>query len=358
MVGILTFSKANNLGAVLQAYALQKFLQNNNIDASHIDFSFKRKQTANLQKPQSFLGRMKASFDIVSRYNNRKTRINFADFRTKYINFFPEKQIDAIRFNDDPFDIYIVGSDQVWNTDLNGANSSFYLDFTKHKKLAYSASVGRSLTRLDKSLLLKYADGFDAISAREQDLCDYLCDSDIKSIVTVDPVFLLSKNQWESIERRVRVPKKYIFVYTMQGSPVMKESLAVLSKKLKAKIVWYNGGGEAITDLPGKCMKTLSPNEFLYLVNHSQAVVTNSFHGASFASLFQKPLLIVSHTTRNERLVTLCRHISDSDKILYSSEDIVDIDHKIIYPDENHIMNLIDESKAFLLKNIKGDPEL
>ncbi len=351
-IGILTFSCADNIGALLQAYALQHFLSDKGAEVRHLHLKYKAKgkSTAAAEPRRSTLLSKLSGFK--TRYINRIKRQKFEAFRSKYIEFDPEYYTESIPKNDN-YDAYIAGSDQIWNTDLNGNNSAFYLDFTDKPKYTYSASVGRVLTAQDKVMIDKYASSFTCISAREQDLCDHVTESTgVACPLTADPVFLLDKKEWEQVEARVTCPKKYVFSYVMEDTPHLRAALNRVSEKYGAGIVWVRGGGTVGADFPGKKIEAVSPEEFLYLIDHSCAVVTNSFHGAAFASIFAKDLYIVSHSTRNARLEQLANNISSSSRIIYPDRDPGE-ESLLVCDGESRIYGLIEASKQYLLRIIE-----
>ena len=69
-------------------------------------------------------------------------------------------------------DKYIVGSDQLWNSDsLCGNDLAFYLDFVEDnsKKYSYSTSVGKKI--IDKNnydILKEHLNKFNLLSVREK----------------------------------------------------------------------------------------------------------------------------------------------------------------------------------------------
>lgn len=345
-VGIITFSNASNIGAVLQAFSLQSFIMHEyqyevvliNYTYTSSNVSIDYKKSTILQYCEKIRRLRKI---LYNRVNNRL----FDEFRHKYLFLGKEQFANYIPENAENCDVYITGSDQVWNTDLNGKRGAFYLDFVNgRKKIAYSASVGRDLTETDKEFILQNLHRFDKISVRENSLSEFLGNSLINNTVTVDPVFLQSDFFWRNIERRINGPKPYIFCYVMENSLIIQEKAKEISKKLSAKIIWVNGGGFT-SSFPGKRCHFVGPREFLYLIDNSLAVVTNSFHGAAFSVIFKKPLYIVAHSKRNERLVQLALLLNQKNKIIYNLEDVA----AEIYPKNSHpLFDLIDVSKQYL----------
>lgn len=356
-IDILTFSSASNFGAVLQAFALQHYLNLLGHKVKHIHFTYKTKTKGTSNTTAKIHGVKIA--EISKRLNDKIRRSRFTKFRHKYISYSKIYCQDNIPINIDACDAYIVGSDQVWNTELNGTNSAFYLDFvTKGKKIAYAASVGRSITVEDKNMIMEYCNGFDSISVRENTLKDFLVqECRIDSYVTVDPVFLIEKKQWRKIEKKVVTPSRYILCYLMENSLGIREATEYLAKKMDAEVIWINGGSVKIDDknsFPGKELKRMGPQQFVYLVDHSTAVVTNSFHGAAFSMIFEKKLCLVEHSKRNERLIQLLEYIGAKTKIVPFNGHIEDIGHSIIEAANVKFEENIKYSKDFLQRSLSN----
>lgn len=354
-IDILTFSNVSNFGAVLQAFALQHYLNSLGHEVKHIDFTYKAKQK-NIHNVEIKAKENQIKI-IYTRLNDKIRRNRFATFCNRYLSYSSTHCKECIPANIDNCDMYIVGSDQVWNTDLNGGNSGFYLDFvTKGKKVAYAASVGRNITDEDKSMLMKYCSAFDTISVRENSLKEYLMhELQIASSVVIDPVFLIDRKEWRIIEKKVITPTKYILCYLMEDTLGIREASVCLAEELGAKILWINGGSVKINDktpFPGKEIKRMGPQQFMYLIDHSVAVVTNSFHGAAFSLIFGKKLCLIEHSKRNERLIQLLDYIKAKEKMVSCDQHIRDINFAVIEESNEKFENIIQSSKEFLQKSL------
>lgn len=350
-IDILTFSNATNFGAVLQSFALQYYLTTLGHDVKHIDFTYKIKQNTNMNF--SYNSQENCIERLKTRINDKIKREKFKEFRKSYLRSSKTQYRNSIPLNVDDCDAYIVGSDQVWNADLNGERSEFYLNFvTKGKKVAYAASVGRDITEKDENLIMEHCDNLDFVSVREDSLNKFLIDRcKIDSIVTVDPVFLIDRERWSIIEKKAHTPSKYILCYLMEDSIGIREAALFLSKKLGGTIIWINGGGNKINrnaTFPGKEIKRIGPQQFLYLIDHSLGVVTNSFHGAAFSLIFKKQLCVVDHSSRNERLVQLLEYAGAVEKRISFDEKTNDMDSKIIDGVNSNLEETIKNSKKFL----------
>lgn len=172
--GIVTIHKINNYGAVLQAYALNKFLRNNNVDAYTIDFRTPRvAESYQIYHPLNSLMDIPRNI-MCARYSGkialRGKRFN--DFLSEKVPmtkkaYFSDEEMEQENFG---YDYYICGSDQIWNTHCENYRDSFLLSFEKDKSkcISYAASIGES-TIVD-SLVPKFKkelSGFNALSVRE-----------------------------------------------------------------------------------------------------------------------------------------------------------------------------------------------
>lgn len=132
----------------------------------------------------------------------------------------PYRSIDELYANPPKYDLYITGSDQVWNPTQNYCLEPYFLTFVAEgqgKKISYASSIGiNDLTIKEKSLFKKWLSSYDAISIREKQgkvLLQSFINRDIKQVP--DPTFLLSMDFWREMAIRPQFNEKYIlFIYT------------------------------------------------------------------------------------------------------------------------------------------------
>lgn len=195
-VGILTFHRALNIGGNLQAFALQKFLEKNKINNEIIDYRADFIENNYYNNKVTLLKLKKMIKGIFKNYEkkDKKPFINFCD---NYLNVSDQKYYNNnINNTNNIYDVFIVGSDQVWSSTCAGFDENYFLTFTNKKKLSYAASLGGS--DIDESLKIEYKErlkSFHAISLREKSAI-----SNIKSIYDgevvnlIDPTLLHKKN--------------------------------------------------------------------------------------------------------------------------------------------------------------------
>lgn len=314
-IGILTYHRAHNYGAMLQAYATKTFLCSKGYgDVRIVDYEPEEHKydyavfdkriffKFSILRKIKFLIRRNPLWMLRKQYR-RKVFIKFC--RTYLAPFWnKEEQLDVL----------IYGSDQIWNIDeektLEELDLCYFGDDTLHacRKIAYSASMGIvKQTQLLDNIVRTCMKNFQAVSVRESVLCDYVRyvvpGMDIH--VTVDPVFLLTKEQWSQLIPKEKPVEKYILVYNLRGEPGVDK----LARRMQRET------GYAIKRLtfdvsmrPKKEYLDLAdPQTFLWLIKHAECVVASSFHGIAFSIIFHTPFYasLPGHALRIKSLLEM-----------------------------------------------------
>lgn len=275
-IGILTYHKANNLGAVLQAYALQhKLLQISQVDnVEIIDYD-----------NGIFVEKIKNN-SIKSVFKNIYYKIKnkgFTKFRQKYLNLSDSYTLDTINKSNDVYDIFITGSDQVWNLSCSGNDYNYFLNFANKDKvkISYAASIGIYEFKEDeRKKLHEILNSFDMISIRENNSLRQFDFIDKEIRVVPDPVFLLNKNEWEEIIPKRIIKQDYILVYLIQDDINVMKNAERYAKENNLKLISNKKSIEFILNN--------SPEKFLSWIKYAKCIFTNSFHGTAFSLIFEK----------------------------------------------------------------------
>ena len=207
-------------------------------------------------------------------------------------------------------DIYISGSDQVWNTYGENYNTvseqikAYLLSFVPDsaKKISCAASFGKSSLAMEfESLFKKELSRFDFISCREKsgvEICKRLGFEN--AVLQQDPTMILSSDEYKKIASKSLVPKKpYILLYLLGNDTDFSTRRLKQFAKLKNLEVVYVSANEAQKiNFYKKTFPTVE--EWLGLYENASAVVTNSFHGTVFSLIFNKPFLSVHQTGKFE----------------------------------------------------------
>lgn len=320
-IGVMTFHRAANYGAVLQAYALSYVLQALGNDVKIIDYRCQRIE--NLYDPfsakaaQGLPGKIKK----LLRWNQLRVKgKRFAAFREKYLALtvpcYNQEQLKAAARE---LTVCVTGSDQVFNLQETGGDRAYLLDFADggQKKLAYAASFGtKHMSESDRKLLAEQLQSFDGISVRESSAVELARTlSGKQAALALDPVLLLHQDVWEKLWKKPKhVPENYVLAYMMAGS----DALTQKAYQLGENVVIVNPTlKQQLRNRDCRQYPAASPEEFLWLFGNAHTVVTNSFHGLAFAIVFRKDFYVeLTNKDRAGRLQELLALIGLEDRIL------------------------------------------
>lgn len=344
---MLTFHYTFNIGANLQCYALNSYINKNICPCEIIDFyPFKKRKTTLIHK----------IYHLFKRFFTRERK--FCSFRKKYYllgtkKFYVDNDVSVLN---NLYDMFVSGSDQILNINLTNASSVYYLSFVENKKrISYASSFGKSnLNDVEKLYTSKYLSKFNNLSCREYDGSEQvslILGEKNKPIVVVDPVFLLSKKEWTNLIKTKIKSKKYVFIYLMEDNIYVRNIIDFFS--LKHFSIYLVKGSKFTIDGEEKCriINNCGPLDFLYYIKNSSYVVTNSFHGLAFSIIFDKKLIALRHSTRNCRLETMLNIIGEKDNFY---NNLHNVDHYVIDSSKrNGDLELkIQDSKRYLLDSI------
>lgn len=345
-VKIITFHRAINYGAVLQAYALQYILLGFIGNISIIDYapsflidSYKP-QFKRLRKGTLFHNNLKGMYHIVMsilQYYCLGDKIKqncFIYFTDKYlklhtINLDTKENGSAI----------ILGSDQIWNPRItNWDKTYFYSNYPKGnaKVISYAASIGNDhSTQEELDFLSENIKNVDCISVREetaQKVLSSICDKPITTVL--DPTLLLKSTDtvWQQLISDNKYGR-YVLLYQMSNDPNTLKICRHISKLLNLKIVEVLASPFGRHNLNfHKHITTAGPAEFVTLFAHAEYVVTSSFHGTAFSLIFNKQFVAVAHPTAGSRQRDLLARIGLSDRVVSSVDDLptTDIDYSLV----------------------------
>lgn len=232
-------------------------------------------------------------------------KLIFDRFGERYL--YP-KHISSIADLSKAYDIFVLGSDQVWNPnwyDKKPIKKDLYLlSFAKPSQMiCFSPSFGISaLPKHWEPWFQKQLQRFYAISVRESTGQDIIKELTGKTAtLLVDPTMMLSSLEWEKIAnspKRVDTSQPYILTCFLGGtSEKAKMDLQSISKQYN--LIIYN-----LLDEKQKELYITGPSEFLYLIQHATLVATDSFHTCVFSFLFEKPFLVYSRQGKETNMMS------------------------------------------------------
>lgn len=352
-IGIITFHRALNYGAFLQSYALQEFFRLNGFEVEFIDFS----------PYDHFIGKMWKRIPIV-----RELLDSFRKHRhkIKLQHFYAYKKISDYLFLSNKYetieelkkfppvcDIYICGSDQIWNPDyiqskgLFDATDAYFLSFgsLNVKRIAYAASIGKAcLNENFIRRIIPHLINFYWIGVREKAAKSILGENGIESDLVCDPTLLHSVQFYQNLLPNYDKQDKRIFIYTIN------HKLPVLIKTELSSLDY-----EQVSVNLKKDHIIPSVFQWLSLVANSGFVITTSYHCVIFCLLFKTPFIFLSlHCNSQEtsnRLISLLEPLNLKERIINSSQidnsfSIKNYMNKDIFDWEN-IHNILEKQRIF-----------
>ena len=327
-IGIITFHTALNYGAVLQTYALMHHLEKEGQQVEIIDYRPKFNKERFSPKPLRYFLSPKNLFSILFRnsyqIHNRKA---FEDFCNNFLHLSKETySLLNLSKSNDLYDLFVTGSDQVWNLSCTDGDDSYFLPFVsdQRKKYSYAASFGVTdllPNHVDK--VRKYLSSFDKMSVREKEGCKIISDlfhNKVSSEYVLDPTLLLTKKDWYSIADFCKCPgKKYLLVYLMSEDMSLLKFASSYAKRNDLHIIYLTQ--RLFKRFSAEYIKGATPNQWLGLFLNADTIITNSFHGTVFSLNFNKNFFVkyIPKSISNSRLKNIIDDFNLHNHLLDSS---------------------------------------
>lgn len=328
-IGIVThYYKSINYGGNLQAYALCKVLQSLGYNAEQIQTPIASPSTRQqkikkiFRKPWIIFGSIKAR--IKSKITQKRKK-PFIDTRQKKFKHFNQELIphsekfytrESISESVNDYDVFITGSDQVWNFKLY--NPVFFLGFVSQDKIkiSYAASMAISSLNKEQQTEMRIAlKDFKAISVREVQALELIKDlSPIEPEIVLDPTLLLTSVDWDKVCADTLVQEKYVFCYFLGNNKNERKIAEIFARTRGLTLVTVP---MEISDKNfGDLQIDASPEEFLSLIKHAEYVFTDSFHAVVFSFLYQKQYFVFNRNKKGE----MSTRITDITKLFKTEE--------------------------------------
>ena len=249
------------------------------------------------------------------------------------------------------YDFLMVSSDQTWTfSERRYFYDVAFLRFAKNwniPKFVYGASMGTAhwfYSKMDDLMAQQLLKNFTGISLREKVTCEEAFDHiRIKPEFVLDPTFLINKEYYLDIikdyKRDFNFSEKYIFVYKLDYNRKMNDLIDDAVKKLNYTVYYFNKSVE----------------DFIFGINISEAVITDSFHGTVFSIIFNKPFITFVNARRGRgRFNSLNETFGLNGRI--ADADYMDVSYNSLLEPLNINQTLLNELKnsslAFLRKNL------
>ena len=323
-VGILTYHRAENYGALLQAFALKAYLQGKVQSVGFVDYWPEyHKDYFRIFPVKRFM-----SGGVLSKFRCFYLAIvwGFSRLRKKKkLNAFMCSQLGLngeAKYNDEKeviseFDLVFFGSDQIWRKQklpgFSGMDLRYLGAGIQARKVAYAASMGKNkLTETERGTMKVLLEEFESVSVRESSLQAELRSMGISSTLVTDPVFLIEKERWKELAclgNSCRIKKGgYILYYNLLGATESTCFAEKLKQKTHLPIVEITKE-YSLMHLGKRYVRSASVPEFLAMIENADFVVSNSFHGVALSIVFEKQFYAVGMGERADRVVSLLRQL-------------------------------------------------
>ncbi len=338
-VGILTIHDAPNYGACIQAFALYKYIELKGFDCElidlrrpeHNDYIPTKKFELYCTKRASYKHRLKlAVMQLLNRSPIQRYYVYSPAAKEKFDKFNeqikmskPYRGIEELYGNPPEYDLYVTGSDQVWNPSQPYCLEPYFLTFVRNgkPKISYAASIGiDKLTKKEKADFNNWLSSYIAISVREQQaksILESFTEYEIEQVM--DPTFLLPLSFWTSLAIAPKVSKPYILLYSIKYNPILLRFCIRLSKESGLQLIYLEQIQPEVTNAEYMPETDAGPEEFLGYIENAEMVITNSFHGTVFSIIFAIKNFysyIAPNNNRGSRIVDLLSMCQLSNHIL------------------------------------------
>lgn len=352
-IGIITIHKSPNYGACFQSFALYSFLKSNKLDCEIIDLHrpthsdyipskkfveyrpIKETLTTKIQKffkklvssPKGKAEKSSLSPEAAKKFEQFNAPIKYS---TPYLS------IDELYTNPPIYDIYLTGSDQLWNPTMRFCIEPYFLTFAPKgaRKISYATSVAVSSLRPNEEKDFQtWLKDYETISVREASAVNLISKLSGKKVTQVsDPTFLLSYDDWKKHATEIKIKEQYILLFTLSYRKNLADYVLRLSKDSGFKMIYLCLSHPQETIYPYIVERNAGPAEFLTYIANAEMVITDSFHGTAFCLHMHTKnfFTYISNKKRGSR-------ITDMLSMFQLSNHLLDEQLNMSYPQLNSI---------------------
>ncbi len=355
-IGLITVQRTNNYGALMQAYATQYVLKKHG-EVSIIDYrNVLTEDSLSYFRFSPSINGIKSFIKDVFRILPRVRAINSVNsFIENNFNLTESVNSETIKsINFESYDAFVCGSDQIWNPKCISASgeidANYFLKFATENQLlmSYASSAGaHKYDEIELGHVKKYLSRFNHISVRERELSINLAKHIGRDVAHVlDPTLLLSREEWiqtllSDYKSDIDVSEKYILVYTVPKTKLLKDAIAFTKKVLGYKVISIDQGLYTSSSVDIQ-IRDASPVDFLYLFENASFVITDSFHGVCFSINFSKQFMAVSPGVYSNRIDSLLDLTDLRTKSVSSKIEIEAFDFKTYHTES---LTLLDKKR-------------
>lgn len=325
-LSLLTIHLGSNFGSILQTIASVKVLDRLNFSVTVINYIPERCTWKRFfqKNSKSLFGIIKLLLGVPIVAVNKHI---YNSYLCKYVKVSkPIYKRDDFKKECPQTDVYVTGSDQVWNSVYNeGLDKRYYFEgFPSNViKISYSSSIGKEeLDEREYEEMKSMLSSYKAISVREASAKILIESMGYKVVHLLDPTFMLDKDDWKQYMSRRLVKRPYLLVYlpyNIHDKGVIYQSVRKIAQSKNLKVVAFSWDirPERLAD---KTVYFANPGDFLSLMYHADYIMTNSFHGTAFSVNLNKQFWVYMPTSYGTRIKSIL--------------DLCNLQHRLLQPDE------------------------
>ncbi|WP_313467720.1 polysaccharide pyruvyl transferase family protein [Streptococcus parasuis] len=328
-VGIITFHNSYNCGSMLETYAMQTILEKHGLNSEIVNFSSDgQKELYSIYfKKNTLKNIVKNSLLFLQRNRLKNNNAQYEAFKQK--NFKLSKTYNSGDFIDEtPYSVVVAGSDQIWNVTIKDADDAYFLNWVEvARKVAYAPSFGAkkiSDYAPDVQLYRNFLNDFDALSIREnngQKWVKELINKDVD--VLLDPTLLLEKEDYDLIAADdVKVDEDYIFFYSPSFDTEICDYVRKIADKHNLKVITWSTKSyttKFVKKYGFELPSYESPAAYLTLIKNAKLIITTSYHGTIFSTIYRKNFITVKNGEMygdDDRVITLLNQLGMMDRLI------------------------------------------
>jgi len=358
-VGIITVHHYHNYGSVLQALAIQNYIEHLGYNAEIIDYRppelfYNTSELYDFDNPREKInlkGNIKKALEMIGVVVRKDS---YSDFR-KHLNLTSKiYSVNDLYKNPPCYDVYVAGSDQIWNPYITCNNPAYFLTFVKTgRKISYATSIG--VTRIPENIkpdFIRGINNFDRVSVREKDNKNLVYGmTGVSAEWVIDPTLLLTVEDWKKYSDGFTGEHAYILCYFLGSNSFCETLYKRVQADLNLPVVYIGTGNDS----------AITPSRFISLFMNARFIVTNSFHGMAFAVNFNKPFAVTyrnadSETSMNSRHTSFLELFGLQNSLFVEGDILPDFNgYSIDYNSVNKILlSEREKAKEYLVKAIEG----
>ncbi len=337
-VAILTRHDVPNYGSFLQTLATQRIMEELSLSPTIIDYKRDDDTSSALIKQycEDHKGILyKIYYNTLWRYSHSHIEHLMKRERERYLHCSTPVNKETIGEVYGHYDLYLTGSDQVWNTVGSGRTKEidsvyFWENAPSYANVfSYASSFGDNKLRNDEFQKCKKGlEKFKHISVREESGIDILKKMGYTAKQLIDPTMLVESDYWRRIAETssLRSKRKYALIYNLHSNSNMNDY--ILNDLKDSQLDIYSITTTFRKGI-GKNVFCPSIQDFLFYFMNASCIYADSFHAIAFSIIFNTPIVVMLPKQYSTRLESILK-LFDLEDCLADKKEKVSWDEKRI----------------------------